>query len=146
MDSWDSTLEMHPESSFSYLWQVGDKPVKMLDCSGNSRVPRQHAEADVKIIGNSAKLHCAKSEAAHLVKERFARSTWVFIVYDLPTSWQPVLQNSEMRVIQVQGSACAKVEKGVLRACSRSDTRGWGFDGAGWAGTQKSSPLKGSWH
>lgn len=38
--------------------QVGDKPVKMLDCSGNSR-------------------------AAHLVKERFARSTWVFIVYDL---------------------------------------------------------------
>ncbi|CAE7480335.1 XI-B [Symbiodinium pilosum] len=38
--------------------QVGDKPVKMLDCSGNAR-------------------------AAHLVKERFARSTWVFIVYDL---------------------------------------------------------------
>ncbi|CAJ1441487.1 unnamed protein product [Effrenium voratum] len=38
--------------------QVGEKLVKVLDCSGNAR-------------------------AAHLVKERFGRSTWVFIVYDL---------------------------------------------------------------
>jgi len=38
--------------------QVGEKAIAILDCSGNSR-------------------------AAHLVKERFNRSMWVFIVYDL---------------------------------------------------------------
>lgn len=38
--------------------KVGEKTIAVLDCSGNSR-------------------------AAHLVKERFNRSTWVFIVYDL---------------------------------------------------------------
>eukprot|EP00913_Durusdinium_trenchii_P030869 g28911.t1 len=38
--------------------QIGEKPISILDCSGNSR-------------------------AAHLVKERFGRSVWVFIVYDL---------------------------------------------------------------
>eukprot|EP00435_Cladocopium_sp_Y103_P058207 s1176_g20.t1 len=38
--------------------KVGEKTIAILDCSGNSR-------------------------AAHLVKERFNRSLWVFIVYDL---------------------------------------------------------------
>ncbi|CAL1158168.1 unnamed protein product, partial [Cladocopium goreaui] len=38
--------------------KVGEKTIAVLDCSGNSR-------------------------AAHLVKERFNRSLWVFIVYDL---------------------------------------------------------------
>ncbi|CAE8614180.1 unnamed protein product, partial [Polarella glacialis] len=41
--------------------QVGERFLKLLDCSGNAR-------------------------ASHLVKEWFGRSTWVFVVYDLANS------------------------------------------------------------
>jgi len=41
-----------------YTIQIGDKKMKLLDCSGNSR-------------------------CQHLVKEWFARSIWFFVVYDM---------------------------------------------------------------
>eukprot|EP00930_Biecheleria_cincta_P008752 TRINITY_DN1102_c0_g4_i1.p1 TRINITY_DN1102_c0_g4~~TRINITY_DN1102_c0_g4_i1.p1 ORF type:complete len:1698 (-),score=377.82 TRINITY_DN1102_c0_g4_i1:140-5233(-) len=49
--------------------QIGERPVKFLDCSGNQR-------------------------ASHLVKEWFARSQWVFVIYSLtdPKSYEKALE------------------------------------------------------
>jgi len=54
-------LEQRPNLMTHHQIQVGDRLLKLLDCSGNPR-------------------------ASHLVKEWFARSIWVCVVYDMASS------------------------------------------------------------